>query len=100
MWVGRTGSLRTAEERIDVSTGLGRILTRPTHRSALCAALPWRRHGRYAVRAGDTYGASDTTPIRLRAGESAHAVDTGDPLPEGCNAVIMIENVDSVSGSR
>jgi putative molybdopterin biosynthesis protein len=51
----------------------------------------------YAVSASDTYGASDTAPIRLTIGESALAVDTGDPLPEGCDAVVMIENVESVS---
>jgi len=99
IWVGRTGSLRTAEETIDVSSGLGRITTRPV--TALRSVPHY--HGAamdgYAVRATDTYGASDTTPIRLRVGESAYAVDTGDPLPEGSDAVIMIENVEGVSGS-
>ena len=54
----------------------------------------------YAVRAGDTYGASDTTPLRLRVGQSAHPVDTGDPLPDGADAVIMIEHAESVSHSE
>ena len=100
IWMGRTESLRTAEERIDVRSGLGRITTRPV---AALRSVP-HYHGAamdgYAVRASDTYGASDTTPIRMRVGESAHAVDTGDPLPEGSDAVIMIENVENVSGSQ
>ncbi|MDA8234238.1 MAG: molybdopterin biosynthesis protein [Clostridia bacterium] len=47
----------------------------------------------FAVRAKDTFGASETNPLRLKVKEKAFPVDTGDPLPEGCDAVIMIENV-------
>jgi len=53
----------------------------------------------YAVRARDTFGASDTTPVRL-TGQSALPVDTGDPLPKGADAVIMIEHVERVSHSE
>ena len=40
--------------------------------------------------------------LRLFAltGQSAHPVDTGDPLPEGADAVIMIEHVERVSHSE
>jgi putative molybdopterin biosynthesis protein len=45
-----------------------------------------------AVRAADTLGASETSPLRLPAG--AHqVVDTGDPMPLDCDAVIMREQV-------
>jgi putative molybdopterin biosynthesis protein len=47
----------------------------------------------YAVRAEDTRGATETHPIYLPVGLSAFYVDTGDPLPLGTNAVIMIEEV-------
>ncbi len=47
----------------------------------------------YAVVADDTIGATETSPRRLRIGEQAVYVDTGDPLPEGKNAVIMLEHV-------
>ena len=59
-----------------------------------------------AVRAADTFGAQETAPLRLTvlptgspcsAGECT-VVDTGDPLPEGTNAVIMIEDVHMESG--
>jgi putative molybdopterin biosynthesis protein len=50
----------------------------------------------YAVRFIDTFGASETSPRRLRIGEEAVYVDTGDPLPDGFNAVIMIEDVNMV----
>ncbi len=47
----------------------------------------------YAVRSEDTIGASETAPLRLRVGAQAVVVDTGDPLPPGMNAVIMIEQI-------
>ena len=49
-----------------------------------------------AVKAEDTYGASKTTPKRLRVGTQAHWVDTGGPMPEKCNAVIMVEDVQTL----
>ena len=45
-----------------------------------------------AVRAAATVGASPTTPLLLAAGEFA-TVDTGDPLSEGFDAVVMREDV-------
>ncbi|MDH5768915.1 MAG: molybdopterin biosynthesis protein, partial [Nitrospirota bacterium] len=50
----------------------------------------------YAVRFADTFGASETHPVRMKLGEQALYVDTGDPMPDTCNAVIMIEDVNRV----
>jgi len=47
----------------------------------------------YAVRAEETRGASETHPVNLVVGQQAFYVDTGDPLPPGTNAVIMVEDV-------
>jgi putative molybdopterin biosynthesis protein len=47
----------------------------------------------YAVRFPDTFGASEKAPKKLVIGEGAVYVDTGDPIPDGFNAVIMIEDV-------
>jgi len=47
----------------------------------------------YAVRFHETFGASETVPLRLKLDEQAVPVNTGDPLPEGFNAVIMVEDV-------
>jgi putative molybdopterin biosynthesis protein len=49
-----------------------------------------------AVRAADTAGAASTSPKRLRVGPEAVHVNTGDPLPEDTDAVIMIEEVAEV----
>ena len=47
----------------------------------------------YAVRAEETRGATETHPVHLAVGQQAFYVDTGDPLPPGTNAVIMVEDV-------
>jgi len=46
-----------------------------------------------AVHARDTGGATETRPKRLRLGEQAMWVDTGDAMPAGYDAVVMVENV-------
>ena len=47
----------------------------------------------YAVNAKTTFGAREGSPFELIEGRDYFAVNTGNPLPDGCDAVIMIENV-------
>jgi putative molybdopterin biosynthesis protein len=54
----------------------------------------------YAVRFADTFGAAEYSPKKLRVGVEAVYVDTGDPLPDGFNAVVMIEDVNIVKGEE
>ncbi len=99
IWEGRTGMLRTAEEQVQAASSLGRVTSRPVISMRSVPHYHGAAMDGYAVRARDTYGASDTTPVRLTP-LSAHPVDTGDPLPESADAVIMIEHVESVSHSE
>ncbi|MDP1779507.1 MAG: molybdopterin-binding protein, partial [Anaerolineales bacterium] len=55
----------------------------------------------FAVRAEDTNGSQPSSPVQLSVSSSqlsgrTQYVDTGDPLPEWANAVIPIENVESL----
>ena len=50
----------------------------------------------FAVRAVATHGALPSKPLILHVGPEAEYVDTGDPLPEWANAVIPVENVESL----
>jgi len=50
----------------------------------------------FAVRAIMTNGAMPSQPVTLELGPEAEYVDTGDPLPGWANAVIPIENVESL----
>ncbi len=86
-----------AGELIPVDASLGRItaeaviarISSPTYHGSAMDGV--------AVRFTDTLGASETSPKRLPIGEEAVFVDTGDPLPAGMDAVIMIEDVDRCS---
>jgi putative molybdopterin biosynthesis protein len=51
-----------------------------------------------AVRAADTLGASETTPVFLEPG-GYDVVDTGDPMPAGRDAVVMREHVHDAGGT-
>ena len=44
------------------------------------------------VNAKDTFGATETTPVTLRPGQFI-VLDTGDPVPDDKDAVIMVEDV-------
>src|SRR5688500_5644838 len=50
----------------------------------------------FAVRAITTNGAISSKPLTLQVGPEAEYVDTGDPLPVWANAVIPIENIESL----
>ena len=84
----------TGEETIPTRSAYGRVtagpvcarLSSPSFHSAAMDGL--------AVRAEDTFGASDNTPLTLRIDTGqAVMINTGYPLPPDTNAVIMIENV-------
>lgn len=45
-----------------------------------------------AVSARDTFGATETTPVTLAPSQYTE-LDTGDPIPEGMDAVIMVEDI-------
>ena len=49
-----------------------------------------------AVFASDTYGATESGPVRIVLGSNAELIDTGDPLQTGYDAVIMVEDLNEV----
>ncbi|MCD2204791.1 molybdopterin molybdotransferase MoeA [Halobacterium sp. KA-6] len=51
----------------------------------------------FAVRAEDTFGASDRSPAILRE-DGAERVHTGSAVPEWADAVVMIEQTDTADG--
>lgn len=50
----------------------------------------------FVVRSADTEGALPTSPITLEYGTQTTYIDTGDPLPDWADSVIMIENVEPI----
>lgn len=73
---------------------LGRVLAEPVWARLSSPHYHAAAMDGFAVRAEETRGAMPTAPVTLTVGPQARYVDTGDPLPEGFNAVIMIEQVE------
>jgi putative molybdopterin biosynthesis protein len=80
-------------ERIPVDSALGRVTARPVFARISSPHYHASAMDGIAVDAAATFGANETRPLRLVIGQDAFMVDTGDPLPQGCNAVIMIEDL-------
>jgi putative molybdopterin biosynthesis protein len=75
---------------------LGRITTEPVWAEISSPHYHASAMDGFALRAVSTNGAIPSAPVSLLIGPEAQYVDTGDPLPEWANAVIPIENVESL----
>ena len=76
---------------------LGRVLVEPLWAKISSPHYHASAMDGFAVIAENTSGAGPSTPLNfMLAADSAQYVDTGDPLPDWANAVIPIENVESL----
>lgn len=80
-------------EDIAVVDSLGRITAEAVQAKVSSPFYHASAMDGYAVRFHETFGASETLSLRLQLHKQAVPVNTGDPLPEGFNAVIMVEDV-------
>ncbi|HEX9019686.1 MAG TPA: molybdopterin biosynthesis protein [Nitrospirota bacterium] len=87
-------------EQIAIGDALGRVTSEAVIAKVSSPFYHSAAMDGYAVKFPDTFGASETRPKRLRLPEQAVAIDTGDPVPDGFNAVIMIEDVEKLSESE
>src|SRR5919197_1008053 len=83
-------------EEVPVVAALGRVTADPVFASTSVPHYHAAAMDGIAVRAEESTGASETSPVHLKVGEQATWIDTGDPLPSGTNAVIMAEHVQEV----
>lgn len=84
--------LAPREEMVPVSEALGRRTARPVYAALSAPHYHACAMDGIALMASVTFGATATTPVEVPP-ERYIVVDTGDPLPEGCDAVVMIEDV-------
>lgn len=83
-------------EKVMVSESLGRITAEPVTARLSSPFYHSSAMDGYAVKYQETFGASETSPKKLKLGEQAVYVDTGDPMPDVFNTVIMIEDVNVI----
>jgi len=89
---GRTPST----EILPATAAVGRILAEPVFATLSSPNFHAAAMDGIAVRAESTYGASEAHPKSLTVGTDAVFINTGHILPDGTDAVIMIEQVQEV----
>lgn len=93
-------------ETIEVDDSLGRVTAYSVYARQSAPHYNSAAMDGIAVRASDTFGAQDALPVQLTLQNSSlpfiagccYIVDTGDVLPPGTNAVIMVEDVHFAAG--
>ncbi|MBN1303139.1 MAG: molybdopterin biosynthesis protein [Anaerolineales bacterium] len=75
---------------------LGRVLAEPLWARSSSPHYHASAMDGFAVRAEDTAGAQPSKPVTLSGSQHICYLDTGEPIPEGFDAVIPIENVESL----
>ncbi len=84
---------KTLSEQINVEDALGRVTAGPVYAGVSAPTYHSAAMDGVAVKAEATYGAAENTPKILKTGDEAVWINTGQSLPEGCNAVIMVEKI-------
>ena len=90
---------RAAVESVAIQDALGRITAAPVWAARSAPHYDAAAMDGVAVKSADTAEASETMPRALSLPDQARWVDTGDPVPDGFDAVIMIEVVQEVDDS-
>jgi len=79
-------------EVIPVGEACGRVTARAVYARICAPHYAASAMDGVAVHARDTFGATETTPVRLNP-EQYTVLDTGDPVPGDKDAVIMVEDI-------
>ena len=79
-------------ETIPVFEACGRVTAKAVYANICAPHYTASAMDGVAVKAKDTFGATETTPITLTSMQYT-ILDTGDPVPEDCDAVIMVEDI-------
>ena len=93
IFLGRLGRKNCpGSEQIRTTKSFGRVTSGPVYAKLSSPSFHTAAMDGFAVNASTTFGAALDNALSLLIGESAWPVNTGRPIPEGTNAVIMIEN--------
>ncbi|MGE5576805.1 MAG: molybdopterin biosynthesis protein [Syntrophothermus sp.] len=90
------GTFKRQVEEISAGEAFGRVTAEPVFARISSPHYYAAAMDGIAVRAADTFGASERNPVVL----AAPAVNTGEPLPSGCDAVVMIEDVQPAADGK
>jgi putative molybdopterin biosynthesis protein len=82
-----------SSETVPVADAVGRVLAEPVFAQISSPTYHAAAMDGVAIHAVDSYGAAASRPVELRVRDQAVYVNTGDALPAGFDAVVMIEHV-------
>jgi putative molybdopterin biosynthesis protein len=89
-----------SKEMVSVPDAVGRVLAEPATAVISSPNFHLSAMDGIAVKASDTFGASETRPKELLIGKNAFYVNTGHVMPEDTDTVIMIEYVHVLDQKR
>ncbi|MDP3016280.1 MAG: molybdopterin biosynthesis protein, partial [Deltaproteobacteria bacterium] len=92
--------IQLGKESVPVVQAVGRVTAEPLFAKISSPPFHCAAMDGIAVRAESTYGATEDAPKTLIAGKEVFFVNTGNPIPLGMNAVIMIEEVHQIDSER
>ena len=87
-------------EEIPVPQAVGRVLAEPIFAKTSAPHFNAAAMDGLAVKAQNTFGASEAVTKELAVGQEAFYVNTGHVMPPATDAVIMIEHVNVIDESR
>lgn len=85
-----------APETVPTENAVGRVTAQAVYAQYSSPTFHGAAMDGIAVRAADTFAAREGAPVHLQRGKGCVEVNTGNPLPPGMNAVVMIEHVHKV----
>jgi putative molybdopterin biosynthesis protein len=97
---GLAGLIQLGTDTIPVTRALGRVTAEPLFAKISSPPFHCAAMDGISVRAESTYGATEDSPKVLIVGKEALFINTGHPIPQGMNAVMMIEEVHQIDSER
>ncbi|MBI5520938.1 MAG: molybdopterin biosynthesis protein [Desulfovibrio sp.] len=83
-------------ETVPAHEACGRVTSQPIFARCSSPTFHSAAMDGIAVNSAATFAAREGSPVLLKKGRGYHPVNTGHPLPEGMDAVVMIEHVEQV----
>ena len=95
--LGEAGRLKLIrQESVPAHEACGRVTSGPIFARCSSPTFHAAAMDGIAVRAADTFAAREGSPVTLAKGAGFFPVNTGHSLPDGMDAVVMIEHVEQV----
>ena len=101
LWLGKfPKDKRTKPEKVPVGEALGRVTSAPVFARWSYPSFHSAAMDGIATKAELTFGASERNPVLLKDGKDFEWINTGQPLKEGYDCVIMVEKLHQVNENQ